>query len=141
VKPPKSGPMPVEVIDTCILVDVLRGDADAAKAIDLRAKAADLIVPDVVLAELLVGCRGVREIRQVSAFVRDQFRLVFHDQADARGALDLLATYRPAHGVGYLDCLIAATTIRLNACLLTLNAKHFEAIPTLSVVAPYPPPG
>jgi hypothetical protein len=41
------------------------------------------------------------------------------------------------HGVGWPDCLIAATCIRLGLPLVTLNDKHFRAIRGLRVVRPY----
>jgi len=66
--------MPVDLIDTSILVDVFRGNVVAARALERLRQAGTLAVPDVVLAELLVGCRGVREMRRVASFVKTRRR-------------------------------------------------------------------
>jgi len=36
------------------------------------------------------------------------------------------------------DCLIAATALSRNARLYTFNLKHFQVVPGLDVVQPYP---
>jgi predicted nucleic acid-binding protein len=42
-----------------------------------------------------------------------------------------------SHGVGVLDCLIAAIAIRLGNPFYTFNLKHFQVMPGLDVQAPY----
>jgi predicted nucleic acid-binding protein len=129
--------MPADLLDTSILVDVFRGNETAARSLEALRKAGPLAVPDVVLAELLTGCRGTREMRRVASFVKVEVGLLFHDRADAESAIELLARYRPAHGVGYLDCLIAAMALRRGAIVHTLNTKHFACIRDLAVQRPY----
>jgi predicted nucleic acid-binding protein len=51
--------------------------------------------------------------------------------------LDLLAGFRLSHGVGWPDCLIAATAIRLGRPVATTNVKHFTPFPNLQVIRPY----
>ena len=43
--------------------------------------------------------------------------------------------YRPSHGVGFADALLAATAPAHNATLVTLNAKHFPMLP--DALVPY----
>ena len=42
-----------------------------------------------------------------------------------------------AHGVGLNDALIAATAVNRNACLYTLNVKHYPSLRKNQVVQPY----
>ena len=42
-----------------------------------------------------------------------------------------------SHGIGWPDCLIGATALRLRVAVVTLNDKHFKAIRGLRVVRPY----
>jgi len=57
--------------------------------------------------------------------------------ADMNVALDLLRAYSLAHRIGWADCFIAATCLRLRIPLVTFNDKHFKPIPGLSVLRPY----
>ena len=41
------------------------------------------------------------------------------------------------HGVGLNDALIAATAVNRNACLHTLNVKHYPSLRKNQVVQPY----
>jgi predicted nucleic acid-binding protein len=42
-----------------------------------------------------------------------------------------------AHGVGLNDALIAATAVNRNACLYTLNVKHYPSLRKNQVAQPY----
>ncbi len=42
-----------------------------------------------------------------------------------------------SHGVGWPDCLIAATALRLGLPIVTLNDKHFKVFKGLKVRRPY----
>lgn len=129
--------MPVDLIDTSVFVDVLRGHEPAAKFFDGLSVTGACGCPDVVLAELLAGCRNRTEIRSLRTFVDAHAALVFHDADESRMAIDLLLRFRPSHGVGYHDCLIAAMALRRGAIVHTLNLKHFKPIPGLKLERPY----
>ncbi len=45
--------------------------------------------------------------------------------------------YSLSHGVGWPDCLIAATALRLGLPVVTLNDKRFKVFKGLRVVRPY----
>ena len=65
------------------------------------------------------------------------FQIHRPDESDADLSIDLLKSCRLSHGVGWPDCLIAATALRSSLTVVTTNVKHFSVIPTLQVVRPY----
>jgi predicted nucleic acid-binding protein len=124
-----------DLIDTTVLVDLARSDPRAIGFMD--ASDAPRVCPDVCVAEMLLGVRSRAEIRAVATTIREWFSVAFHGESDARRALDLLQIYRPSHGVGYLDCLIAAMAIHRGLTVHSHNLKHMSPIRGLKVVRPY----
>lgn len=45
--------------------------------------------------------------------------------------------YRLSHGIGVLDCLIAATAKELKGMLYTFNGRHLRSLPDVVVAEPY----
>jgi predicted nucleic acid-binding protein len=126
-----------EMVDTAILVDALRGDGRARSFLDGLVIGQSPVCPDVVLAELIVGCPNRSEIRKVKAFVHDLFIVELHDHDDSRVALEMLEQYHPSHGLGYHDCLIAAMVVNRKTLLYTPNLKHMHAVEGLKLRKPY----
>ena len=56
---------------------------------------------------------------------------------DLVAALSLLRQHRLSASVGWADCLIAATCIRLDLPLITCNVKHFKSLRGLRIIRPY----
>jgi predicted nucleic acid-binding protein len=124
------------VIDTSILVDYLRGHQQAIPWLDgLRTKGA-LFTHAVAAAELLIGARDRRELQQLDAFLAT-FTIIPANEADSLTAVDYVRRFHLSHGVGLLDCVIAATCVRLGAPVATANSKHFSVFPTIAVIRPY----
>jgi predicted nucleic acid-binding protein len=123
------------IIDSAVLIDYLRGHA-AAVAYITTAVTAPLATHVVVVAELLEGARDLKELAALRTFL-SSFDVLAPTEVDARLSVDLLAGFRLSHGVGWPDCLIAATALRLGRAVMTTNVKHFSPIPNLQVVRPY----
>lgn len=126
--------MPDGIIDSSILIDCLRGRADAVAFV--AARAGDVRTHLLVAAELLAGARDKREMSLIDSFLR-AFVIVAPTETDGLAALDLYRSHRLAHGVDWPDCEIAATAIRLGVEVFTLNVKHFAALPGVRVVRAY----
>jgi hypothetical protein len=120
------------LIDTDVLVDLNRMRPDAVTFM-LRLSSRPC-VSAVTVAELYAGVREGRERTELDSFI-SQCNIVAVDRRIAeRGGL-LLRQYRPSHGTGFADAIIAATAEVEQAQLVTLNQKHF---PMLSdVLVPY----
>lgn len=128
--------MDKRVIDSSVLIDYLRGRAPAVEYLEPLRKAGALITHVAVAAEVLVGVRNSREQADLTRLL-DEFRTIGITQNDSLASIDLLTKHRLASGVGWLDCLIAASCLRLGLPIVTLNTKHFAVLEGLKVVRPY----
>jgi hypothetical protein len=124
------------VVDTSILVDYLRGHAQVTAWLNSQQVAGGLFTHTVVAAELLLGARDRREQQQVDRLL-SRFTVLSANEQDSFAAVDYVRQFRLSHGVGVLDCVIAATCVRIGAPIATINSKHFSIIQGLSVTRPY----
>ena len=122
------------LVDTSILIDVLRGEPAARTALRDARQIGPLHASEITRLEVLAGMRRNEESATRSLFEA----LIWHplDAQIAEVAGDLGRRWLPAHrGIDSADLAIAATAVILNARLYTLNIKHFPMFDGLS--APY----
>jgi predicted nucleic acid-binding protein len=124
------------VIDTSVLVDYLRGHQKAIIWLDGLRASGGLHTHAVVAGELLIGARDRRELQQLDRFLAN-FTIIPANEADSLTAVDYVRHFHLSQGVGLLDCVIAATCVRLGRTVATANTKHFAIFPTISVFRPY----
>ncbi len=124
------------VIDSGILIDWTRDNTAAREFLSPLVDHRVCLLHPVVHAELLVGCAGPREMRAFDEGLSRWPRAVVRS-ADLSVCLDLVRRYRPSHGLGWPDALIAATCLRLALPIATINDRHFRPIAGLRVVRPY----
>lgn len=124
-------PPPV-LFDTDVLVDFLRGHADAIACLEESADRA--ILSAVTVAELYAGVRGGEEgpEQAVLAELLSQFRVVAVSGAVAKLGGLYKRDYAAAHGLGLADAIIAATATLEGASLKTLNTRHYPMFDGLS---------
>lgn len=126
------------VVDTDVLIDVLRGD-NQARAWLSTIEPQRLGIPVLVLMEILLGARDRQEQRAMSEDLARH--MILHlESGDSQKAQQWFEQFRLSHGIGILDCLIAAIAIRVGKPFYTFNLKHFLVIPGLDVRAPYERP-
>ena len=116
------------LLDTTILVDLLRGREAALEWLDEVEERATLSV--ISLTEVYAGARNRREERQI-AEVEAFFRWLPVTLDIARRAGVFLRLYEKGHGIDDADALIAATAEHHGLELATLNVKHFPMFPRL----------
>ena len=124
------------IVDTSILVDYMRGHPQAIAWLNALRTSSILITHAVVAGELLIGARDRREQQQIDHLLAT-CNVLPANEADSLTAVDYVRQFRLSHGVGLLDCLIAATCVRHAAPVATLNSKHFSVFPGIVVVRPY----
>jgi predicted nucleic acid-binding protein len=124
------------LIDTSILIDHLKGRADATRFLTAMRTSVGLLTNVVVAAEVLTGARDIREQREIERLLAD-FQVEPIEAVDSMRSLDFLRQYRLARGIGWQDCLIAATAMRMQMPVATLNDRHFAVITGLNVHRPY----
>ena len=125
--------MVARLLDTSIVVDLLRA---YPKAVEWFETATDLSIPRAAILEILEGAQDSKRQRQAIALIK---RLEFteHAEADLVSATMLLSSFGLSHGVDAFDCMIAATSQRLNAPVLTRNLKHFRPLIGELAILPY----
>ncbi len=122
------------LVDTSIVIDVLRGDAAAARILSGALEPGPLHASEIVRLEVLAGMRAHEESR--TRALLDIFTWHPLDAKVAEIAGELGREWLPGNrGIDAADLAIAATAIALDAGLLTRNVKHFPMFADLS--APY----
>lgn len=123
------------VVDTSVLIDHLRGDERARAALETAVEAGERLTASVLTkVEVLAGMRAPEA--RVTRRLLDRLDWIDVDDALAEQAGGLANQYLRSHpGVDPVDYVIAATALRLDAQLWTLNLKHFPMFPDLT--APY----
>jgi predicted nucleic acid-binding protein len=120
------------IVDTSVLIDVLRGHAAARDY--LASVPHRLIASEVTRVELLRGIRS-GERAAVESLCR-ALAWVGVDEAISRRAGQLGRDWRRSHaGISLADLVIAATALESGAGLATMNVRHFPMFPDLQ--APY----
>jgi predicted nucleic acid-binding protein len=122
------------LLDTCILIDVLRGKtAASAFVMGLRTPPQ---VSAVTLTGLVAGCRNAKERHLIDRLLS---HFVVHDigRDIANLAGEFIRRYGASHGTDPIDALIAATAKVQGQALATLNLKHFPMFAGLA--RPYRP--
>lgn len=118
------------LLDSSVLIDVLRGRPEAVAYLDRTRAATALVSVTPVRTEVLGGIRS-DGVRVTLDLLREIHWLdVTIDLADV--AAGLSRRFRPAHsGVGVVDYLVAAGSIHIDAGLATMNVRHFPMFPGL----------
>jgi hypothetical protein len=118
----------VKLLDTSVAVDHLRGLPEAVDLLTGLLAAEELLLgSEVVRFELLAGVHK-GEIEALEHFF-SAISWVPVGEEVARTAGDLARRHRRSHsGIDDADYLIAATTLLLEADLLTTNVRHFPMI-------------
>lgn len=89
-----------------------------------------------VAAELIAGVRNREELRQYDALAA-QMKFLIPTEEDWTLAMRLCRVHSRASGTDWVDCLVAASAIRLKVPVATINEKHFRPIKALKVLRPY----
>ncbi len=108
------------LIDTDVMVDVSRRNANAADYVDSLA---DARIAIVTAQELIVGARDKRDDAGIDSLIVSYPVVHINGRIGAR-AYDLLKTYAKSHGLRTFDSLIAATALERGLTLVTRNRKQ-----------------
>jgi predicted nucleic acid-binding protein len=117
----------VTVLDTTVLIDVLRGDEAAVAWLSGREEVP--VCSEVTRAEVLRGARSAE--RAATERLLNALRWIPVDERVSRRAGELGRQHRRSHVIAVADLLIAATAMELDATLATANTRHFPMFPRL----------
>lgn len=120
--------LPGRVLDTSVLIDVLRGDEAAAAF--LAALPAVPICSEISRIEIVRGLRSSE--RRAADRLLASLEWVAVTTEVAQRAGELGREWRASHqGIATADLAIAATVELLGAELATTNVRHFPMLPDL----------
>jgi len=122
------------LLDTCIVIDVLRGRDDAIAFVEAVKTRPSLSV--ITATELIAGVRGHRERRNIDRLL-EVYAVHDIDLETASLAGEYVGEYGPSYGVDPIDALVAATAKSRDLAFATLNLKHFPMFEGLK--RPYAP--
>jgi len=112
------------VVDTSVMIDVLRGESAAVRVLAEARGRGLLHASEISRVEVLAGMRAGEEEatrRLLSVFVWHPL-----DEANAELAAELGRRWLPGNGgIDAADLVIAATAMSVGGPLLTRNVRHF----------------
>ena len=125
------------LLDTDVLIDIQKGRPQALAWFGSLTELPS--VPGLVVMELIQGAQNTQQVRQALRLVAPM-PIVWPTEIDCARALSDFSVFHLTHGLGLLDSLIAACALGYSATLCTFNAKHYRAVPGLSILEPYVKP-
>ena len=121
---PQTGPLTGVILDSDIIIEILRGRADVIRAAyALTDSAIPTYCTPISLAEVYAGIRPGEE-GVTRAFFEARGEVVL-DADTGRRAGSYLARYAKTHGVEIADALMAAAATTSDLRLWTLNREHY----------------
>lgn len=120
------------LVDTDILIDYLRGRAEAIGFLEEQVDSACISV--VTVAELYQGVKEGTERTQLATTLSALTVLPMSEEIAERAGL-YRRDFRAQSGCGLADCMIAATAFFHGLRLATLNLKHYPML--TEAFAPY----
>lgn len=120
------------LIDTDVLIEYLRGRDEAVEY--LESLTSDLYLSVISVAELFAGVKNDEEGKSLELLLQAFIILSVTEKTARLGGI-YRRQYRPSHGTGLADALIAATSEESGANLVTFNRRHFPMVS--SIVVPY----
>lgn len=122
------------LLDTTVLVDLLRGNEDVRRRLEAEDPA-DLAISTVTVSELMTGATLAadthRELFAVELAIRPLRQLPLDGPSARRAGLIKALLDRKGASIGVADRLIAATALEHDAVVVTSNAREFARVPSL----------
>lgn len=122
--------MPI-LVDTSVVVDYLRARPEAVSYVEGLIDQ-PILVSAMTVAELYQGVREGGERSHLGALL-SSWRVVSLSFALAERAGLIARQYRPTHGTGIADAIVAATALDGGHTLATRNLKHFPMLTDVEV--------
>ena len=121
---PQTGPLTGVILDSDIIIEILRGRADVIEAAyALEASGTPTYCTPISVAEVYAGMRPGEE-GVTRAFFEARGEVVL-DAGTGRRAGSYMARYAKTHGVEIADALIGAAATTSDLRLWTLNRNHY----------------
>jgi predicted nucleic acid-binding protein len=121
------------VVDSDILIDISRGVSQAIEELENIEETKILAISVITKFELMVGCKGKKELRGLKEFL-ERFEILHLSEAISSKTVELFNKFRLSHDIKIADMLIASTAITYNIELISKNQKDFKFINELQLI-------
>ena len=119
------------LLDTCILVDFLRGNKSIYDIL-VGNKDVNLSISTITMMELVLGAFNKKEVLYIQkAF--SNINIVYINEEISKLGQKLLINYNKSHNLLIDDALIAATSLVTKLELMTYNKADFQYIPNIKL--------
>lgn len=124
----------MQLLDTDVMVDILRGDEAALAWLEGCEEAPGLV--GLVAMELMQGCENKVEMNKLIDKLKP-FVMHWPSESSCNRALHTFARAHLSHKLGIPDALIGECAVELGASFCTFNVRHYRAIAALELDTPY----
>ncbi|MBO6536224.1 MAG: type II toxin-antitoxin system VapC family toxin [Balneolaceae bacterium] len=121
------------IIDTDILIDFSLDRSDAVNTMANLEDQFTLNVSVITAMELYAGCRSKKDLYKVDDLISG-IHIEFVTRPISKQALELMKEFRSSHGVEINDMLIAATSLNMQAKMISKNQKHYKFLPEIDLL-------
>ncbi len=125
------------LLDTSVVIEIFdRGNTVLLE--NIMDKYSALYIPWIVLYEYLYGHKYLgRDITSRKKAIEKLGEIIGVSQEILLKALEIdVELHRKGQTIPFTDLLIVATTLVLNAELITIDQKHYTRIPNLKIYVP-----
>jgi predicted nucleic acid-binding protein len=119
------------ILDTCILIDYLRGEPGVYDLL-VKDEKIRLSMSTITMMELMLGALNKREVHYIQKAFK-KIDIIYIDEDISKIAEGLIIQYSKSHNLQIDDALIAATSIKMNIKLITYNVSDFRYIPDVQL--------
>jgi len=119
------------VLDTNILIEILKGNQDTIKKV--QSFNTTLAISSITVMELYFGALNKAELNKLEKFVA-LFHVIQLSETISAQATKLIKTYAKSHSLDIPDSLIASTAIVYKYQLFTYNIKDFKYIKNINLL-------
>lgn len=123
------------LLDTDVVIDFLRGNADAHTWLTSLGNE-EIVISGFVALELLQGCANKQDQTKVERLI-SRFRIEWGSSQVYTNALETYRGFHLSHAIGMIDVLIGHIALELALPLYTFNKKHYRVITGLTTIQPY----
>lgn len=126
--------MTVGIIDTTVIIHLFRKNPAALAWFESLPQR--LSITPITWMEIIDGASG-KAGQATCKTILNEFEMEYPTQTDMDWAMQQLERYRPSHGTGMNDCLIAAVAYQLQVPLYIHNLKHMQPLLDSLAIQPY----
>ena len=124
------------VIDSTVLVDVIRGKEDAYNFLSITKE--PLTISRAGVIEMVRGAKTKKDVLSVLKLIKNlNINVIEISEEISKLAGNLFESYYHKYGIGAMDSFIAATAVVKKEKLASHNVKHFKFIKDLELIIPY----